>query len=100
MISGIAIQLGDRDYVLPPMTLGAVERYQRHLKESEGKSSVTMTIDCLHSALLRNYPDLPREVIADNVDLAMMNHYVALTMDSSGMLRKAYEEKVRAVESR
>lgn len=99
MIDGVEIDLGTEKYILPPMALGDVEKHQKATKGTS-EIPVTLIIDAIHAALKRNYPELSRDVVAQGIDVASMNHYMSLTLDTSGLLRKAFEEKVKAVGTR
>jgi hypothetical protein len=95
MIPGNEIELGGEVYTLPPLSLGDVERHQARVKAGED-SPATLIVDAVHAALKRNYPDLDRAVVADNLDIATMGHFMNLVMDSTGELRKDYEGKALA----
>lgn len=74
MFPGPEVQLGGVAYVLPPLSFGALEDSQERLRLiAEGGAASAMEIqaafiDVIHAALLRNYPDLPRSVVRDNLD--------------------------------
>lgn len=93
-IKGIALELGGVDFVVPPMTLGALELLQERIEVFTGgfdKGSVATVIDCLHASLKRNYPETTREDAADLVDMANMGEVMQAVMDASGMHRKRIE---------
>lgn len=94
-IKGIAVTLGGDSYVVPPLSLGAVEQLQDRIGAFNGdvrdKDQVATVIDAAHSALKRNYPEMTREAVADLIDLENMAEVFEAVMDVSGMKRKALE---------
>lgn len=94
-IKGLAINLGGADFVVPPLSLGALEQLEERLKAFSGditdKSQVATAIDALHAALRRNYPEMTREQVADMIDVGNMIEAFEAVMDVSGTRRKAAE---------
>lgn len=96
-VKGVSLVLGDGEtYVVPPLSLGVLEAMQERLAAMTGngldKESVATTIDCLHASLKRNYPDMTRARVADElVDVSNMLDVMSSLMDVSGMKRKAQE---------
>lgn len=93
-IKGIPLPLGGKTYIVPPLNLGALERLQERLTSFTGgidQESVSTVLDAAHSALLRNYPDLTRDQVAEVVDVANMAEVMEAVMDVSGLKRKAIE---------
>lgn len=94
-VKGIPKDLGGTTYVVPPLSLGALEQLQERLGSYTGDvnnpADVRTTIDAAHAALKRNYPDLKREEVAELIGLENMIEVFEAVMDISGMRRKAYE---------
>lgn len=93
-IKGITLELGGENFVVPPLSLGALEMLQERIAAFTGgldKGSVATVIDCLHASLGRNYPEKTREDVADLVDVANMGDVMEAVMDVSGMRRKQIE---------
>jgi hypothetical protein len=80
-------------YVLPPLSLGALEQLHERIKAVNGDFSsadqIGTVIDAAHAALRRNYPDLTREQVGDLVGLENMAEVFDACMDVSGLKRKA-----------
>lgn len=78
--------------IVPPLTLGALELFQERLMKFKGGldiDSITLVLDCTTLALQRNYPDITREKVAnDLVDLSNMENVMLAVMDVSGLRRK------------
>jgi len=91
-VKGIPKDLGGATYVVPPLSLGALEQLQERLGSYTGDvnnpADVRTTID---AALKRNYPDIKREEVAELIGLENMIEVFEAVMDISGMRRKAYE---------
>lgn len=94
-VKGIPFEFSDCTLVIPPLSLGAAERLQNRLTElREGTldpESIGTVVDTVHAALLRNYPDMTREEVADLIDLENMQEVMTCAMDVAGMKRKAFE---------
>lgn len=95
MIPGITVTLGDVAYIVPPLSLGALESLQDRLASFDtGKvtpGSVSVVVDATLLALKRNYPDMTREAVANVLDLGNMLEVMQAVMDVSGVHRKAAE---------
>ena len=88
------MQLGGTGFVVPPLSLGAIETMQDRIgKFTAGANleSVGTVIDALHSALCRNYPEMTREQVAEMVDLGDMQEVMEAIMDVGGLKRKSLE---------
>lgn len=99
MIKGIQMELGDgQKYVIPPLTLGALEDLQERIENVGGldKESVAAMIDVTLAALKRNYPDMTRETVRELVDVATMGDVFEACMDASGLKRRAIEAEAEA----
>lgn len=94
-VKGIAVRLGGESYVIPPLSLGALEQLQGRVAAFQGdirdKEQVATVIDAAHAALKRNYPEITREEIADLIDVGNMAEVFEAVMDVSGLKRKAIE---------
>jgi hypothetical protein len=92
VIKGITIELGGVDHIVPPLTLGSLERFQDRLEAFTGgmdRESINLMADVAYAALLRNYPDLTREAMLEMLDLGNTEDVFQAVMDLSGIKRKA-----------
>lgn len=82
-------------YVLPPLSLGALEQLGDRLKALSGDfgdpAQIATAIDAAHAALRRNYPDMTREQVAELIGLENVVEVVEGLMDVSGLKRRAEE---------
>lgn len=93
-VPGVRVVLGGREWVIPPLTLAALEQMQDRLEGFTGgldRASVALIIDAAHAALLRNYPELARDDVSAMIDVANMNDVMQSVMDVSGIRRKEQE---------
>jgi uncharacterized protein (DUF433 family) len=89
MIPGKDIKLGGETYTVPPLTLGALQRFQAKLTSYSGSLSaedVQTVIDVATAALKRNYPDLTAEQVADMIDLGNIQEVFMAVMSVSGLV--------------
>lgn len=70
--------------IFAPLPLGAIEKYQDQL--SGGNVPIATILDIAHISLKRNYPEITRDFIADEIlDLANMEEVLGLVTSSSGL---------------
>src|SRR5258708_2927764 len=94
MIPGKEVTIGDRTFVMPPLTLGMLELYQDRIDafqsgEAVTSKSWTTVIDVVHGALKRNYPELDRTVITENMEMRHIADIFAALMNVSGVEAEA-----------
>ena len=94
MAKGITLTLGDgKDYILPPLTLGALEDFQDRIAAMESggldKDTIATTIDVALASLKRNSPEMTRDMVRERIDLEVMAEVFEAVMDVSGLRRKA-----------
>lgn len=93
-VKGVEFDFGGVVLVIPPLSLSALEQMQDRLQSFDGTLSSDSTgtvIDCVHAALLRNYPEMTRQQACDLLDVGNMMDVMACVMDVSGLRRKAQE---------
>lgn len=93
-IPGKAISLSGEEYVVPPLSLASMETNGDRIGQFRGgvdAQSASIVIDVVHAALLRNYPELTREEVANGLDLGNMNDAFEAVLNLSGYQAKAEE---------
>lgn len=88
MIPGRDITLSGKVYTIPPLSLGALQRFQKQLANYTGgidPETVQLTIDVATAALKRNYPDITADQVADMIDLGNIQEVFMAVMNVSGM---------------
>lgn len=91
---GIVKVLGGVEYVIPPISLGALQQLHGRITQFSDQvdaESINTVIDVTHAALKRNYPDITLEEVKELVDVGNMFELFEAVMDVSGMKRKAIE---------
>jgi hypothetical protein len=70
-VKGQKITLLETEYILPPLPLTYMDDIQPLLDggTTQNKAYVGALISAVHLSLLRNYPDMNRSVVADNLDM-------------------------------
>jgi len=101
--AGVKVEFADgRVLTVPPLSLGAIQQFQERIMTFKGgldNESIVFVLDLTTHALQRNYPEITRDDVAnDLVDVSNMEGVVAAVMDVSGLARKkqAAEEKAQA----
>ncbi len=70
--------------IFAPLPLGAIEKYQDQL--ASNNVPIASVIDLAHISLKRNYPDIQRELVANEiVDMANMEEVLGLITSTSGL---------------
>lgn len=102
LIKGIPLSLGGTTYILPPASLATLEDSSDKLDKVNaafaGKSTFSLTdllfvTDFATACLRRNYPDLDRAIVAQNVGLDNVVDVLQICLDTSGLLRKKLESE-------
>lgn len=91
---GIPTTLGDKTFVVPPLSFRALQELQDRLASFNGgvdPESVALVVDATFMSLKRNYPDITREELLDVLDVGNMQEVMEAVMDVSGLHRKAHE---------
>ncbi|WP_151963467.1 hypothetical protein [Acinetobacter oleivorans] len=81
---GNSKEIAGHTWIFAPAPLGTLERFEEQLKSNN--VPVSVIIDMAHVCLKRNYPDISREYVADEiVDMANMEEVLALVTKTSGL---------------
>ena len=86
---GAPVELGGETFIIAPLSLGALETLGPAMVEfAAGVNQTKTSIDIVHAALTRNYPEMTRAQVADLVDVQTMNAVVDAVMGVSGVKKK------------
>lgn len=99
MIDGITINLGGKDYIIPPLNFKALKNIQADIeglsKKDEGafvsSEKIKNIINIIYFAMLRNYPEITKEEIEDFVDVKNSKVIIETILEASGY--KVVEKK-------
>lgn len=102
LIKGIPLTLGNTTYTMPPASLATLEDNSDKLDKVNaafaGNSTFSLAdllfvTDFATACLRRNYPDLDRSVVSENVGLDNVVDVLQICLDTSGLLRKKLESQ-------
>jgi len=95
-LEGAAVRFGGKDWIVPPLTLGAIRRLRPEIEalgpQAEGvapadaMSQLDNVLAIVHAALVRNYPDLTIESLADQLELTVLADVVKAVFEVSGLV--------------
>lgn len=96
LIPGVELDFGGgRVYTVPPLSLGALQQLQGKLESLQDQhnplspAAVSTVLQATHSALVRNYPAITPDDVANLVDVGNMHEVIAAVLDVAGIKRKA-----------
>jgi hypothetical protein len=101
MLPGVTVSIGGRDWIIPPLTLGALRRLgpQFDVLKVDRLAFDGEVVDALiaiaTAAMRRNYPDLSEDAVAEMIDLGNAGEVAMAIMTGSGLRRNSSGE-VRA----
>src|SRR5271156_3917475 len=102
MLPGIKIEIGAREWTVPPLTLGQLRRLAPELGKITAHASmldaevIAAVIRVVAAALLRNYPDLAEETVEEMLDLGNAGEVLNAVLAGSGLRRGARPGEDRA----
>jgi hypothetical protein len=87
MTPGITIHMGDRDWLVPPLTLGQLFKFMPQVQGlSDGHvgalapEKLTVLVEIVTAALQRNYPEITADEVANLLDLGNARAVLAATL--------------------
>lgn len=102
---GRPVTLGEAVFIVPAMNAGTFEDYEDRIMAMQAGQEprpVALVVDLLHRCLLRNYPDIEREVVREYVDVDNWVELFAMVMGESGYRQwaelEASQGNVRALQ--
>ncbi len=89
--------------VIPAITTAELEKLQQRSKNFSGNlfdpTSLPALIDAIYSAIIRNYPGMTREAVAEGIDFGNLEKLIEAVMDVHGTKQKQIEAKMRRLNS-
>jgi hypothetical protein len=90
MIPGITINMGDRDWLVPPLSLSQLLSFLPRVQELTaagqvvglGPEQLGMLVEIITAAMQRNYPEITKEQVADLLDLGNARTVLAATLST------------------
>lgn len=105
LIEGVKLNLGGREFVAPPLNFKALRKFTPQLAvlskmgDVPTAEQIDVVLDIVHTALVRNYPDLNRDDLEELLDLANLAKALEAIMGASGLERTSGEARALAVEA-
>lgn len=98
---------GGNIYVIPPISVvsmvklrGKMKTIEVAMKQNDWTAGVDACIDVVHEALIRNYPDMTRDQVANMMDLGNIADAIFCAADIGGNYRKRLDAEMLAGASR
>lgn len=91
MIPGVTIEMGGREWTVPPLTLGQLRRLMpkitalAEIGAAIGETEIGMLIDIVAAALNRNYPEVTAEMLGEMLDLGNAGRVLNAVLSGSGL---------------
>lgn len=94
-VPGIPLALGATTYVCPPLGFRPLRKLQSKLATFNpadySTESLDLVLECAHSALKRNYPEITEDDVIDGLGLENMMDVMKAVLDVSGLRRVQLE---------
>lgn len=96
---GVTLKLGGKEYVVPPLSLKLIRKYQTQLSDLGNikgvpqASQIDLIMEVILDAIKRNYPDFTMEELEDLIDVKNMRDLFQAIMGVSGLEAKDTSEK-------
>jgi hypothetical protein len=95
MIEGVAVKMGGETFIVPPLNFKRLRKLKPILEKVKTSApggdmsdeQFDASVDIVHTALARNYPDLERERVEELLDLGNMTKVMAAVMGQSGLVQ-------------
>lgn len=87
--AGAAVTFGGRDWVVPPLTLGRIQRLApafQTINDGTG-DQLGAVVAVLHAALSRNYPELTPDALADLIEIPDVERLTRVVLEVSGLVQ-------------
>jgi hypothetical protein len=91
ILDGVRVKLGGAEYIVPPLSLRSLKKLGKKIQELSNINSVPTEeqtdalLEVIHAALVRNYPDITLDDLADLVDLGNMLEVFPAVLAVSGL---------------
>jgi hypothetical protein len=97
MIPGPKLILGETEYMVPPLPLGALKKHKDFLARAQRgdmdgnammEEGFEKMMDCVYLALKRNYPQLTEAELEQHLDMRNISDAFNKVMESAGFKEK------------
>ena len=89
LIKGVTLNLGGREFVIPPLSMKGLRELAPQWPTLQGMGDVPtgpqidVVLGVVHTALIRNYPDLTRDELDELLDLGNLAKALMAVMGAS-----------------
>lgn len=93
-VAGEKIVLAGTEYVMPPLPLVKMSSVKKLMDGGDFMSDegyVEAMVNAVHFSLQRNYPDVERTVVSDNLDMTNFKKILDAFMTVNGFAKKEVE---------
>jgi hypothetical protein len=96
LVEGVEIKIGRKTFIVPPLTFGLLKKLkpQLELLSTVDASATELSddkmnamVDVVHAALMRNYPNLARADLEDDLDIGNVPKIMEAITLNSGLKR-------------
>lgn len=93
---GTPVTVGDKTYIVPPLSLGKMRKYLPMIKQltsgveldALNDEHFEMSSDIVFSSLKRNYPDLSKEFMEEEIlNIDNLKEFIEAVCSASGLVR-------------
>lgn len=95
LIEGTPLKIGRREYIVPALNLKGVRRVQKLLpiiQDPEHPEFFDSAVEMLHLAVVRNYPEVTKGQLEEDVDLNSLDKLLTAALGAFGFVPKARGE--------
>lgn len=90
MLDGQNLKLGKTEYVVPPLNLKAMRRLLPRITALKtvglpSDEDLGTVVEVVHAALARNYPEITKWEVEDNLDIVNMKKALSIVLGQSGL---------------
>ena len=96
LIEGVEMKIGRQTLIVPPLNFKSLRRLRPQISllgaldanaAEMSDEAVDALFEIIHTALRRNYPNLAREQIEEDLDIANAPKIITAIMNSAGLTR-------------
>ena len=97
LVEGITIRIGTKDFVVPALNFKQLRQLMPKIKNMAvvgaemTDQQMGEVVEVVHAAVSRNYPELNKEYLDENIDMNNVRQIIAAIMGKSGLVKTSGE---------
>lgn len=97
LIEGVAIKIGAKEFVVPALSFKQLRQLMPKIKgmavvgAEMTDQQMGEVVEVVHAAVSRNYPELNKEYLDENIDMNNVRQIIAAIMGQSGLVKTSGE---------